>query len=69
VDCYCPALQLAIEVDGPIHDERSVDDERRTWELARLGVAVVRVGNELVLTALSKALQQIVLACHERAGV
>ena len=48
-DFYCPALELAIEVDGAAHDGRSDEDEVRQEALERLGVAVLRFTNDEVL--------------------
>lgn len=42
LDFYCAAAKLAVEVDGPSHDERQERDERRTAWLVREGITVVR---------------------------
>src|SRR5689334_16875248 len=48
VDFYCPALRLALEVDGMIHGspEQYERDEARTRELRSHGVRVLRIANE-----------------------
>jgi len=48
VDFYCAALRLAIELDGPIHDEEGhpVRDAERDRYLEELGVRLVRIRNE-----------------------
>jgi hypothetical protein len=48
VDFYCAQLRLALEVDGPIHDEPKVAarDAIRDGHLADWAVDVVRIGNE-----------------------
>lgn len=48
VDFYCPALQLAIEVDGASHagDDAQQYDALRQSEIESLGVRFVRVANE-----------------------
>ena len=48
VDFYCPALKLAIEVDGASHagaDAQEYDAQRQS-EIEALGVRFVRVANE-----------------------
>lgn len=47
VDFYCPALRLAVELDGGQHFEPQGQayDARRTGDLERLGVKVLRVSN------------------------
>ena len=47
VDFYCPSLQLAVEVDGPIHRYRRRQDEQRTRILA----PTHRSGRRLALLA------------------
>ncbi len=44
LDFYCPALRLAIEVDGESHAKpgRDVRDERRQRWIEREGITVVR---------------------------
>jgi very-short-patch-repair endonuclease len=48
VDFFSPSLGLAIEVDGISHDFRSVDDERKTAALTRLGITILRFGDREV---------------------
>ena len=47
VDFYCPALRLAVELDGGQHyeEEGRISDACRTAELNRLGVRVLRFSN------------------------
>ena len=51
VDFYCPAIRLAIEVDGGQHNEHrhQADDERRSQWLRSKGVTVLRFWNNDVL--------------------
>ncbi|HEX5141312.1 MAG TPA: DUF559 domain-containing protein [Dehalococcoidia bacterium] len=51
VDFYCASARLAIEVDGPIHEEQGEQDAARTEFIRAFGVNVLRVTNEQVLTA------------------
>ena len=52
LDFYCPELQLCIEVDGETHDtaERAAYDARRTANLARHGIHVLRLTNDHIAT-------------------
>ncbi len=63
LDFYCPASQLAVEVDGPIHERTAIEDAERDSVLATYGIRVLRVRNEeifediqAVLTAIRTAL-------------
>ena len=49
VDFYCHSVNLAIEVDGPIHQTRQEYDANRTEWLNLIGVKVIRFSNEEVL--------------------
>lgn len=51
VDFYCPAIRLAIEVDGGQHNQHrhQADDERRSQRLRSKGVTVLRFWNNDVL--------------------
>ena len=42
VDFYCPALKLAIEIDGVSHDVKVENDIRRQHTLENLGVSFLR---------------------------
>ena len=59
LDFYCADARLAVEVDGPVHDARSADDENRTDVLFARGIRVLRVTNEEVSTALPSVLARI----------
>jgi very-short-patch-repair endonuclease len=51
-DFYCEALKLAIEIDGRIHDRKDVkrNDSRRTCNLNRMGVTVIRFKNSEIFS-------------------
>ncbi len=49
IDLYCPALRLAVELDGDVHLESTDYDAERGCHLATLGVTVIRIRNEDVL--------------------
>ncbi|MGH6675729.1 MAG: endonuclease domain-containing protein, partial [Xanthobacteraceae bacterium] len=50
-DFYCPAIRLAIEVDGGQHNHprRQVSDERRSQSLQNKGITVRRFWNSEIL--------------------
>jgi len=49
VDFYCPALTLAVEVDGPIHRYRARIDRWRDNILEAYGVRIIRFNAQTVL--------------------
>ena len=58
-DFCCPASQLIVEVDGPIHDGRAGADEARDALLLHHGYRVLRLSNDQVQHDLPAALQRI----------
>lgn len=42
VDFYCPKLNLAIEVDGSVHEYSELEDKERQKELEKHGVHFIR---------------------------
>ena len=64
LDFYCPAHKLAVEVDGGIHDQpgQAEKDAERTRFLSGLGIHVLRVRNEEVLSNLDSVFDRILLA-------
>ena len=68
VDFYCHAAALAIEVDGPIHQEQVMEDQQRQAALLELGVSTIRFPNEAVIHSLPEVLAQIEHACATRGG-
>ncbi len=67
VDFYCTALRLAVEVDGPCHVE--VNDALRDSHLSLLGVTVLRLRNEDVLSRPDFTIDRIVTTCDTLATV
>jgi very-short-patch-repair endonuclease len=69
VDFYCPALLLAVEVDGGYHvgDAQRHQDALRSAEFAALGIHVVRVSNDEVLPEPRFALNTLARAIDELA--
>jgi len=42
LDFYCPAIRLAIEIDGKVHDQLKLRDAERSNVLSRHGISVLR---------------------------
>jgi very-short-patch-repair endonuclease len=59
VDFYSPRIQLAIEVDGPVHDGQRLDDLHRDMKLASLNVQVLRFTNDAVINDLGRVVAVI----------
>ena len=64
LDFYCPARILAIELDGGQHFDpaKQTYDERRTEQLQKRGVRVLRFPNDLVFGELDAVLEAIAAA-------
>ena len=63
VDFYIKELGLAIEIDGSIHDNNSLEDGLRQTRIEKLGVKFVRFTNEQItndLTTVLKDLKKII---------
>ena len=69
LDFYCPAVKLAVELDGSGHGYRlrETRDQAREEFLARQEIAVVRFWNHQVRKELDSVLQAIWLALEKRA--
>jgi very-short-patch-repair endonuclease len=52
-------VKLVIEVDGGYHKERERADARRDRELARLGIRVLRLSDELVMKQFEHAIELV----------
>jgi very-short-patch-repair endonuclease len=46
LDFYCAAVKLAVEVDGPVHQEQTDRDQRRTAWLETEGIQVIRFSTQ-----------------------
>lgn len=62
VDFYCPAERLAVEVDGPIHEQQVEADQIRQALIESLGIRFVRLTNAEVEQNLASALDKILQA-------
>jgi very-short-patch-repair endonuclease len=60
-DFWCEAHALVVEADGPAHDdpERKLSDLGRDEWMRERGLRVVRLPQEEILMATSKALERI----------
>ncbi|MGX5711373.1 endonuclease domain-containing protein [Sphingopyxis terrae subsp. ummariensis] len=69
LDFYCPAVRLAIEVDGRAHDGEKAarSDAARSDFLKSQHVATLRVPATVIMTSLESAMARIVDVCKERA--
>jgi radical SAM superfamily enzyme YgiQ (UPF0313 family)/very-short-patch-repair endonuclease len=68
LDFYCDSLKLAIELDGSQHAENVNYDEKRTAELSKQGIEVLRFLNNDVLAnteSVLEALYQKVVSLQE----
>ncbi len=61
IDFYCPALKLALEIDGAIHLESDVKekDEIRENHIAQYGIRFLRITNEELYSNPNKTFQSI----------
>jgi hypothetical protein len=59
VDFFCRELNLAVDVDGSVHDHQREQDERRHKEIEALGVAHLRFWNYEVKNDMKSVLQRI----------
>lgn len=69
LDFYCPAVRLAIEVDGEAHDGDVAEKRHaaRSNFLKSQHVATLRVPATAIMTNLEAAVARIVEVCKERA--
>ncbi len=52
IDFYCPELKLGVELDGSGHSYHGkiIKDEKRTEDIRKYGIEIIRFGNSDVLT-------------------
>lgn len=68
VDFYCHELNLAIEVDGFVHDSRQEYDLWRQKRLESLGVVFIRFQNEDVINGINEVIRSLVSVIEEISG-
>src|SRR5262245_43579132 len=59
VDFACTKARLAVEVDGPCHEERTRPDAARDRALARLGWTVLRIADHEVFEDLDGVVSRV----------
>ena len=61
IDFYCPALKLAVEVDGDVHERynRTSKDKRRQNMLESLGIEFLRFTNQDIYEDMTVVLNKI----------
>ena len=71
LDFYCPAVRLAVELDGSVHDSpgRAEYNAARTRALAAEGIRVLRFRNESVRDDLDGVCAAILGAAREAGGL
>ena len=62
LDFYCAETQVAIELDGEYHKDKTQQekDEGRTYEIKKYGIRVIRFWNSEVLNATQDVLRRII---------
>lgn len=65
VDFLCLEAAVVVELDGGVHAERTVYDDRRDAYLRGKGLLVLRFGNAAVLQDLDRSSWRILSACRE----
>lgn len=68
LDFACLQAKLAVEIDGPSHDQTVESDERRTAFLETKDFTVMRFSNEDVRTNLEGVVETVRAILRERAG-
>lgn len=66
VDFYCDEKKLVVELDGPVHSssERRPIDHKRDAYLRSIGLTVIRISNEKLLSETEDALADIASAAN-----
>jgi very-short-patch-repair endonuclease len=64
VDFYCAAANLAIELDGPIHEGQIELDQERDRALTQLGIGTLRFRNEQLAKDFEAVVSMIAAACR-----
>ncbi len=59
IDFYCPAIKLAIEVDGPSHIGQEAYDRERQNYIEQFGIRFLRVTNRDVYKNISGVIKAI----------
>ena len=65
IDSYCPALSLAVEIDGDSHFQQDSNDKNRQDYIEMFGIRFLRFTNEEVYNNLEGVLEVIRQAAEE----
>ena len=65
IDFYCPALSLAVEIDGDIHFQQDSDDKNRQDYVEMFGIRFLRFTNDEVYKNLDGVIEVISQAAEE----
>jgi very-short-patch-repair endonuclease len=69
VDLYCRQAKVAVEIDGPYHENRRVEDAQRDAALLRgLDVVTLRYTNDQVLADPVAVVAAVYEVCLQRTG-
>jgi very-short-patch-repair endonuclease len=68
VDFYCHAANLAVELDGAVHETQTDYDAERDRALAENGVRVLRIQNQELVQDSKNILAMILQACENPTG-
>jgi very-short-patch-repair endonuclease len=63
LDFYCAEENLAIELDGPVHDRQKDYDSARQKIIESHGVKVIRFKNSIIMNNINTVLDSIRKAC------
>lgn len=66
LDFYCEECRLAIEVDGPTHEEKSEYDKWRDARMRHRGIVTLRLTPDCLRDDLAAAVVTIREACQQR---
>ena len=67
LDFFCPKLKLGIEIDGESHDEQVGYDKKRTSNLNKIGIKLIRYSNADVMCNLEGVYLDLEKQVKERA--
>ena len=68
LDFYCIPARLAVEADGPLHDEKLSYDRWRDAQLAKQGIRVLRFQTEAIEANVVLVVDEIRQVLEERIG-
>jgi len=68
VDFVCFDMKLAIELDGSQHLENEKEDNKRTEELNKNGLEVLRFTNDKVTNEINAVVEEIMNYCEKKDG-